>query len=173
MRRHKLLQLFSVSSSMLALIGCADVTGGGSIPSANDPGREARFAFVMHCRDTASGRVVTGNLEYHDQSFAATASNGDAAELRIHAEPVDFPFDGTCADLAAAFPGVAVYSGSYIPQPPDLGPGGTFVLLVQDNGEQGPAKVDGFSVSLTDGIFDGYSNTGTLNRGQIVNHGQR
>jgi len=172
MRSQKLLQLF-LASSTLALVGCANVTGGGSIPSANDPDREARFAFVMHCRDTGSGRVVTGNFEYHDQTFARTASNGDAAELRIHGEAIDFPFDGTCADLAAASPDMAAYFGSYTPQPPDLGPGGTFVLLVQDTGEQGPGKVDGFSVFLTGGIFDGYSNTGTVTRGQIVIHGPR
>jgi len=136
MSTKNLLGTFVLAAITLALTGCANITGGGSIPAANDPTQKAIFGFVMHCRDTAAGAVVTGNLEYQDRTFARTGPDGQQAELRIHAEPTDAPFDGTCADSDTTFPGfMALTTGLYVPQPPTLGPGGTFVLLVEDNGQ--------------------------------------
>jgi hypothetical protein len=56
-------------------------------------------------------------------------------------------------------------TGAYTPQPPNRGPGGAFELRLKDTGQRGPSSGDTFSLTLHDGIYDGYHNEGVWIRG--------
>jgi len=74
--------------------------------------------------------------------------------------PIDF-----C--LGQSFFGFVSYSGTYRPQPTKFGPGGSFEVTVQDRGEPGPSNGDYIKIVLFGGIYDGYSNFGSMQGGNI------
>jgi len=156
----------------LVLPSCFDATGGGWIVSASDPNRKAHFGFSFHCTDEDGATVVRGNLQYNDKAYTVTAENGNPQKLSIHgvmrAVISGPPFLSSCANLQRFFGGH--YSGDYVPQPQTLGPGGTFDLQIEDLGQQGPSKEDVLTLTLSGGVFGGYSNSGTLEGGQITVH---
>ncbi len=163
----------SVGLLMLTLVlpSCFDATGGGWIVSASDPNRKAHFGFSFHCTDEEGATVVRGNLQYNDKAYTVTAENGKPQGLSIKGALFDVIFGPpplSCAFLQSFFGGR--YSGDYLPQPQTLGPGGTFELQIEDLGQQGPSKEDVLTLSLTGGVFGGYSNSGTLEGGQITVH---
>lgn len=165
-----------VSLMALGLSSCETFTGGGWIESSTDSAKKATFGFNFHCTDTVDGVVITGDIQYQDKAYTVTAPNGRGAKLSVHAIADPTPLGGfTCEqldELADEFLGdpTGLYTGTYTPQPPNLGDGGFFELFVQDLGKQGPSKEDIIAIELFGGVFDGYANIGTLAGGQATMH---
>ena len=164
------LQLVGLASLTLVLTSCEQVSGGGWIVSAADPTKKATFGMALSCTDSSSGAVLNGNFEYHDMSFTATTPDGKQQKLGIHGVPVfaGSPIPGsTCSGLDSIFPFAGTYLGTYTTQPA-VGPGGAFVVIVVDNGAKGPSKDDQIFVTLSGGLFSGYTNVGTLGGGNLT-----
>jgi len=165
---RSLVGLFVLVAVALALTSCENATGGGWIPALNDPAAKATFGFTMHCKDDADGiATVTGSLEFHDPSVTITAPNGKPMSLGIHGVTDASGVAFSCSALDQLF-GNGPYMGTYTPQPATLGAGGSFTLTIQDNGTKGPSKDDVLMLTLSGGVFGGYSNSGTLGGGQIT-----
>jgi len=169
MKIRNLPALAVLSIFALVLTGCEDFSGGGWIPALRDPSARATFGFSLHCSNTEGGVAFTGSFEFHDHSVTVPRPNGQQAKLAIHGLLPSAVPGTSCEALDAVF-GAGVFLGTYTPQPPNLGPGGSFILQVQDNGKKGPSKEDVINVLLIGGVFDGYSNIGTLGGGQITQH---
>jgi len=60
-----------------------------------------------------------------------------------------------------------LYTGTYRPSGGQKGDGGTFDIYIEDRGEPGASSGDYFFVTLYGGVFDGYSNGGLLDHGNI------
>ncbi len=156
----------------LLLTGCLStkVTGGGwtdlkvcqkseSGLLANSNGRckldevRATFGFQFKCDP-----VVSGQLQYNDHDG-----------VRIHGV-ADSSHHSICTDFVNS----GVYEGDYTLQG-KKGPGGTFVVKVEDAGEPGASSGDYFSIKLCNGDScetdtPWYSAEGTLGGGNIQAH---
>jgi len=151
--------------------GCPDVCcntarGGGSIliddGSVKAP-HKATFGFQMVCKKDANGvPVVTGQLEYQDHR------PWNAMSVSFHGT-LNEPLDATDAMGVAieCGPKTGAFKGTYRPQPESLGAGGTFMVEVEDVGKEGPSDGDKFRISVQDGVFAGYAQSGTLAGGNI------
>jgi hypothetical protein len=140
--------------SVVLLTSCRNATGGGWIPSAAGTGK-ATFGFTVHCRDTAAGAHVSGQLEYQDKPL----------NIRLHGVVKTTLVQATCAEFDfSGVPSGTTFGGAYRPQP--TGTGGLFLVAVHDNGE--PGKLDDeFCISLFDGVYHGYQNCRALGAGNI------
>ncbi len=155
--RHFASSLMVVVFAIVALVvvGCNDINGGGWIKKSN--GKKANFGFNFKCKGEGLGNAeASGQLQFNDHETG----------VKFHGV-VDSVPENTCGGAAKALEGH--YLGSYTPQPRKLGKGGRFViyLAAKDKGESGPSKGDSFELSLTGGIYDGYSLHGTLEGGNI------
>jgi len=70
----------------------------------------------------------------------------------------------TCEDPRQPFEGSFEILGTYRPQP--RGATGDFLVVITDAGEPG-RNDDTFSIELTGGAHNGYTNSGTLGGGNI------
>lgn len=151
--------------------GCPDVCcntarGGGSIliddGSVKAP-HKATFGFQMVCNKDANGDpVVSGQLEYQDHRPWNGMSVSFHGALKQAAESTDsmgVPIE--CAGKKGSF------AGTYKPQPASIGAGGTFIVEVEDLGKEGPSDGDTFKITVLDGVFAGYAQSGTLAGGNI------
>lgn len=136
-------------------------TGGGWIKSAacvTDPcKKKATFGFNMHFLPNEIGTppTIKGQFQYTDHGEWM-----NYAKVSFHGVPESLSVEGN----------VYEGEGSYTPQPKTLGPGGTFVVHVEDLGQSGPSTSDYISITLYDGVFNGYSNAGNLKGGNIQAH---
>lgn len=134
-------------------VGCNDINGGGWIKKNN--GKKANFGFNFKCKGEGRGNAeASGQLQFNDHEEG----------VKFHGV-VDSVPENTCGGCAKEFEGH--YLGSYTPQPRKLGEGGRFKIHLEDRGESGHSKGDYFCLSLTGGIYDGYSLHGTLEGGNI------
>lgn len=158
--------------------GCPDVCcntarGGGSIVIDNNakPPHKATFGFQMVCKTNANGdNVVSGQLEYQDHRpwTNPCIKNAVPVSVSFHGvltDPAEFT-DSTgtpieCTGKKGAF------RGTYKPQPESLGSGGSFTVEVEDLGKEGPSDGDTFKITVIDGVFGCYSQSGTLAGGNI------
>lgn len=134
--------------AVLVLAGC-QYAGGGTVRSATGSGK-AVFGFNMEC--PAGSNTQSGKLAYTDLgagvAIKATGS-GPAAE-------------GGCQSNSQ---GAGAFSGTYRAT---NGPDGTGrFLLIVNPARSGHAKGAAFSLQLTGGPFDGYSNSGPVLQGSI------
>lgn len=137
----------------LVVVGCNDINGGGWIKKSN--GKKANFGFNFKCKCDDFGNVeVSGQLQFNDHEKG----------VKFHGVADSVPWN-TCGGLSSKWAGE--YLGSYTPQPRKLGEGGRFEIYLEDRGEPGHSKGDYFRLSLTGGIYDGYSLDGTLEGGNI------
>lgn len=155
---------------------CTTARGGGSIliqddtattlrnENAKTPPHKATFGFQMVCKkDANENPCVSGQLEYQDHrpwkgksvSFHGVVLS-QAKFIGPDGKEVEVPTDKQAA-----------FGGTYKPQPESLGEGGTFVVQVEDAGKDGPSEGDTFKVTLCDGVFDGYTQSGTLVGGNV------
>jgi hypothetical protein len=148
---------------MLVASGCHRMTGGGWIESAV-PGKKAHFGFQVRCIETENEDGTTtaafhvGQLQYVDAA-AGVRLHGDAEVNAVVTGP-----DVTCEDPGVPFDGSFEILGTYRPQP--RGATGDFLVVITDAGEPG-RNDDTFSIELTGGTYDGYTNSGTLGGGNI------
>ena len=137
----------------LVVVGCNDINGGGWIKKSN--GKKANFGFNFKCKsDDYGNAVVSGQLQFNDHDEG----------VKFHGVADAVPC-GACGGFSNEWSGN--YLGSYTPQPRKLGEGGRFEIYLEDRGESGHSKGDYFKLSLTGGIYDGYSLEGTLAGGNI------
>ena len=119
------------------------VTGGGWMLGQSGTG-EATFGFIAGTSDSAT-EPFRGHLTFKDH----------AANVTIHGTVIE--------DFTSCALGVSRFLGT------DTN-GNTFVVEVDDNGEPGGGS-DTFSISGTDQNGQPYSNSRTLEKGNIQAHG--
>ncbi len=153
---------------------CNSSQGSGSIVIADQggPGHKATFSYRVECvgsyadpaDDPTATRKVTGRLEYQDHMPWKKSGVSKAAIVSIHGEVGDVVLvDMACSQNQ----NVAVFTGTYRPQPTSLGEGGKFTIKVEDKGKSGPSSEDTFGLMLVGGVFDGYKVEGVLAGGNI------
>ncbi len=164
--------LFIVAFTVLSF-GCESFTGGGWIASRGDPQARANFGFNLNCTDDVSGgAVISGTVEYQDKGWLVTGADLKSRSLSLHAtlDPLATP-NSKCEDWdaleLALFSTSNVYFLNYVPQPPSVGPGGLISIQPVDNGKAGPDTSDTLTIVVGSGVYSGYSNTGTLQGGNI------
>lgn len=171
MNRSLRVVLTAASLVAVALLatGCPDVCcntarGGGSIAIDDGAGKshKATFGFQLVCKPTDDPLApkVSGQFEYQDH--AAKSAKGKPMNVSIHGVATAA---GHSASQCSSTQGV--FTGTYKPQPENLGAGGTFTVSVEDKGKPGLSDGDTFMLELTDGIFAGYTAQGTLQGGNI------
>ncbi|HBY96451.1 MAG: hypothetical protein M5U01_34985 [Ardenticatenaceae bacterium] len=118
--------------------------------SASGDGR-ATFGFQLVCRGEDLGQAeASGQFQYNDH----------AAGVNFQARAASVPLD-TCDNKS----GQGWFFGEYTPRP--RGEGGRFEVQVVDKGEPGASEGDWLCITLTGGVFDGYTNCGDLGGGNI------
>jgi hypothetical protein len=142
-KRHTLLFVAGLLVLALVVSGCTSLQGGGWIAGAPGDGK-ATFGFQMTCDPDTN--EASGQLQYHDH----------AANVAFHGVVDGVP--NQC--------GYGEYTGTYTPQPKNLGPGGTFLVEVTDGSYADQS--DTFEITLIGGVYDGYSNAGELGGGNIT-----
>jgi hypothetical protein len=147
-----------VALTIVVLAGCK-ASGGGYITSATGEGK-ATFAFNGKCTDTTDEfgnpiADVEGQLQYNDHP----------ADVKIHADLGNQDFVGFCEDFDpfAAFVGEYRVSGG--PKEAE----GLVLLEVLDAGEPG-INGDQVAILLDGGRYSGYSNSGTIQGGNVQVH---
>ena len=162
--RRRFLALAGVALvGAFVLAGCHVLTGGGWIPSA--VGGKAHFAFTAHCENTSEGDAAfyqKGQLQYSDR----------AAGVRLHSEAITWTLLAGATDCRTRhdedeLEGGFLFAGTYRPQP--KGDPGTFLVEITDQGEPGRGG-DTFEIELNGGEYDGYTNSGLLEAGNITIH---
>jgi hypothetical protein len=155
----------------LVAAGCHRATGGGWIPSASLDGSKATFGVTAKCAvGSALGPGPTfyeGQFEWDDQGAgvrfhadiepeiapaALTGEEGGALPEEVFGGGFGFP------------PMTASPVGDYRPQPP--GAPGRFTLFLTDAGEPG-INGDTVTIFLSGGQYNEYTNTGTIQGGNI------
>jgi hypothetical protein len=169
----RILGYVSIGLLMLFTVGCESFSGGGFIFSKIGPSAKANFGFAVTCIDDGmGGSTVNGTVEYQDKGFLVTGADGKTGPLRLHGtmNEIQVPLI-TCeeADALEQFflHEQNVYVGGYVTQPTTVGSGGLFSFQPQDNGKP-PNNADVFSIEIFTGAYAGYSNTGTLQGGNIT-----
>ena len=160
---HNLVTVGLLGGLALFVSGCVDFgpgkyTGGGVMDSAVEDGAKASLGFNMQALDKdEDGMVdtVKGQLQYKDR--------GSDVSLHgvVDGATVIFPWFGDKESIGA-------FTGTYRPQP--KGESGEFTVYVFDEGEPGPSEEDSFTIEVSGGEYDGYTNSGLLNKGNIKFH---
>ena len=159
--------------SFVVLAGCETATGGGFIPSATGEGK-ATFGFSTKCDNVTleNGDVfgeVKGQLQYIDRE----------ADVKFHAsrdkslEQVPSDVTDPCGFLDEAagqvFGGEVSFVLPYWVQGGPKESEGLAILHVVDSGEPG-INGDEFTIRLDGGRYNGYTNSGTIEGGNIQVH---
>jgi hypothetical protein len=170
--RRTILLLATIALTIVVLAGCK-ASGGGYIPTA-EPGVEgkATFGFSANCTNVTDefGDVFAytkGQLQYNDKP----------ADVKFHADLADGGLGVVgsttpCEDLDAIFTDedTDVFSGLYRVRGGPKEGEGSVELLVTDAGEPG-INGDKVTISLSafepGGTYDGYTNTGTVQGGNV------
>lgn len=128
-------------AAALLLAGCAEVTGGGYMRSADAPAAKANFALSLVCNENG---YLVGHWVYHDK--------GSQGRVRVHgrvSEPLAIAKGFTC-DPQAEEPGGR---GSWLGLPyRSQGPPqrrGTADISVTDGNTGGPATIKGDRLTIT------------------------
>lgn len=138
--KRALTVLPAVGLAVVAVAGCK-ATGGGFIGSATGA-KAAYFGFTWN-----------------------SDSNGFVASGSWHDGWVRFKLDGGMF-LQTPSP-CAHTSGTYVSTSKSNPGSGNVYMTICDNGEPGPTNGDTLSVQLSDGPYDGYSDSGTLQGGNL------
>jgi len=174
----------------VVMLGACKADGGGQIGDPLPGGPEsvfegdANFGFNFTCHvDNRDRAVIRGKITYHDRG-ASTVDGVEFPEIRLHGtvDPLFVEDVATCREAAEAFPGTALFEGTYRPQGPTPGvPGprrdGRFVVEVFDQGEParpgGDFTGDSFAIELFGGAFGTYTRGGYIEGGNVQVRGSR
>jgi hypothetical protein len=125
------------------LAGCA-VSGGGWMPGKY--GGKATFGFSLTCDENSN---LVGDWTYHDKGagvdIAGTVTADDAVP---------------CGSITEVVPYRAQHCSSNCT--------GSATITVTDSGDTGRFKGDHLSVSLSGGVYAGYSNSQNVQGGNLV-----
>lgn len=175
-----IMNMMAVLLLAFVTVGCDQFSGGGYLRSANTmaPDTEkANFGLNGKCKETTIERSLIG-LEGTGLIQVAALYEGQfqyddhAANIKFHGdtEPSLFFINefNTCKAVHGLsdgeFVGVAEFGGNYRPQP--KGAPGEFTGTISDSGTQGFVG-DSFSISLQGGQYNGYTNAGPIEGGNI------
>jgi hypothetical protein len=119
------------------------------------------FEFSGAYDESCEEATIVGQFEYNDHKN----------DVAFHGVVDDYKEKCYGDDKKICFHDADCVTGSYTPQPKNLGPGGTFLLCVKDGGIPGPDKYDEIALKLYGGVFNGYAVKGEyLEGGNIVAH---
>jgi hypothetical protein len=165
---RRILVVLAMTAVGLLVAGCERATGGGYIPSAIPGGGKATFAFSAKCtpttnEDGSASAVTKGQLQYNDR----------AADVKFHANIdgtlTEFPAPPDICEESDGDESVDTFFGEYrVHGGPKEGEG-TVELEVRDNGEPG-INGDEVTIALEDGRHGGYTNSGTVQGGNVQVH---
>jgi hypothetical protein len=151
----------------LVAAGCHKVNGGGWLTSSTGEGKTT-FAFHGKCVEGEDGQFLfyEGQLQWNDHG-AGVRFHGDVEVALGVSDGLE-----TCEEAATALADTfnggddsqAQLNGTYRPQP--RGAPGDFELDVDDNGEPG-SNGDTVCIQLFGGLYDGYTNCGTIQGGNV------
>lgn len=144
--RGKIAALLMAIVAVFVLSACHYV-GSGTVTSVNGTSK-ATFTFDLKC--STSG-VSSGVLTYAD--------NAVGVSLHGVAGPVSM------ANACNAYYPFETITGTYTPLKP--GAGGTFTVSAIPGGTS-QTEWGHFCITLSGGVYDGYSNSGTVYKGNIV-----
>jgi hypothetical protein len=130
-----------VLAAAMAFSAC-EAKGGGWV-GTSQKNAKINLGFNLEC-DATGDATDASSISYIDRSVG----------LSIKILPTNCSNAGT------------TWSGTYRPRP--RGEIGTAVMTFTDSGKTGPSKGDGFTVTLTGGLHDGYTKTATLDGGNIT-----
>jgi hypothetical protein len=166
----------------LGQVGCAGkFTGGGWMDSLAGAPAKATMGFNFEASEDDEGNFTySGQFEYHDNGsfpgfrkgvgFHGVVDEVDifediaVSELFVFGLFFDFGEEGLAGDWVYV-------TGTYTPQPANLGAGGRFEAIIADSGTPRVADPSDFVViHIIGGVFDGYANGGFLKGGNITFH---
>jgi hypothetical protein len=162
--------------------GCSPgaYTGGGWVkaPAPAEDGI-ATFGVNGQARDRdGDGEIddVTGRLQYNDHANGVAIHGlvGDGGQLGF--QLINACIGGECVSYedenGDPIPSAPIFAlgGTYTPIPKSLGPGGTFEVGLVDWGQEGPDEGDILDITLSGGVFDGYSHTAIVQGGNLSHH---
>ena len=133
-----------VAASGLLLAGCT-TAGGGFIPT-NNGAKNGKAVFGFTVTDEADGDVMRGSW------------TDGSVKFRFVTGGFDFLASGGCVPISGTYTSTTK---------PTTGQSGSFDLEVCDFGEPGPTSGDSIDLDPTSGPFSWYSNSGTLNGGNL------
>jgi hypothetical protein len=163
----------------LGQVGCAGkFTGGGWIDSLAGAPAKATMGFNLDAtQDDAGNFTYSGQFQYQDHGSFPDFPKGvgvhgvidnvniftDVTVFELFFGGIDFEFgdEGLTGDWV-------LFTGTYTPQPANLGAGGTIAGVACDTGVADPS--DFIVIQLIGGVFDGYANGGFLQGGNITFH---
>jgi hypothetical protein len=168
-----------VGLAMLLTVGACTATGGGYLgqPLPGGPvsvyNGTANFGFNFTCEMKGPNKaMISGEITYHD-SASSTIGVQTFPEIRLHGVVDPMFIDvSTCEAAAQAFPGSALFKGTYQSQDSTLSAlQGRFTVQVFDQGEPGRSTTDftgdGFSIDLQGGPYSGYTRGGYIEGGNV------
>lgn len=161
--RNKIIALISAAAAVFVLAAC-HLTGSGSIVSATGKGK-ATFTFDIQCPTSGPAKGV---LTYADTPakvslHGVVSGSSDMTCGTVPTTTVTVTIDG-----AAAKPQIGIGEtivGTYTPLKP--GTGGTFALTVIPGGTAQDSS-GWFCIAIYGGVYDGYTNAGFVDLGNIV-----
>ena len=176
--RRTILLLATMALTIVVLAGCEKATGGGYIPSQPTGADKATFAFSTKCKNTTleNGDVIgelKGQLQYNDRE----------ADVRFHAflKPITVEVGEPGVTDACVFLDeqaeqefgedsfVLEYRVQGGPKEEEDLEVDLVRIHVVDSGEPG-INGDEFTIEVLSGPYEGYTNTGTIEGGNIQVH---
>jgi len=160
-RLRAMRQLLAPCATALLLAGCAQVTGGGHMRSADTPEAKATFALSLVCQESG---YLAGHWVYHD--------HGSQPRVNVHG-PVSESNGLTCDQQATEPGGRGTWLGlPYISQGPTPRQRGSADIEAVDGNKGGPARIKGDFLSITlRRASDGriwYRNSGRVRGGNLT-----
>lgn len=173
----KRIVLISTVLVATGLTACNKSSGGGVVE--NDEGKKITFGYQLKCEDILVSvdpekyqAHVTGNFQYKDRN-AGVSLHGKIDSFESPFDLSEFTCQGF-ADFANSTPVFAdpdhnyIVNGTYSPQPKNAGLPGNFILGVSDQDPAGTCiEGDVLSLTLSDGVYGGYSQAGCVEKGNI------
>jgi hypothetical protein len=147
--------VLAVLVAILVMSSCVSgSSSGGGWMNSVAWGEKATLGFSVYC----DFPDALGEVQYNDHG--AGVQFHSSAQL-----PVSWKDDDTVCFIDS-WTGFGCLEAPYRPQP--KGEPGILKLCVDDGGATGPDKMDWVTVNLYGGAFDGYSNCGWLQGGNIT-----
>ncbi len=145
-RMHRPLRVAAVVVISGVLLAGCKATGGGWIPSATGDGK-AHFGFVWQTTEDPDKTLAKGT--WHD---------GDVRLRLVDGVILTFPFGGE---------GCAIGFAEYVSQSKARPGSGTLTIQLCDLGEPGPTNGDFIGIVINSGPYEGYTNEGVLQGGNL------
>lgn len=161
--RNKFVALLAAAASIFVLAAC-HLVGSGSIVSYTGHGK-ATFTFDINCPTSgpAKGVLTYADTPAHLSLHGIVSGSSDETCGSVPTTTVTVTVDGGAKPAITGIGETIV--GTYTPLKP--GTGGTFSLTVIPGGTAQDSS-GWFCIALYGGVYDGYTNAGWVDLGNIV-----